>query len=477
MNRFTKSIALFSLALLSACTTPVIGLLKDPGFTYPAILSGHMAIGGVTSSLEPLDSWERSLYGRILLDRLQKKRQDYSVLSSERVARAMGVDAHNEMLDQYRESGAVPDVFLKKIDQNIKDARYVIFARIEGDDVERNIEEEIERFVTKRDKDGKPLEETSRVKEKYVTTRTVSVSFAVYDLESDTPAWSGVIIEGASRTNVYSDSNDSQDNSNDSFWRQLFKSMLLKAPSRHRYHPNPATLREVLIKVFSGFAGNMPGMKSFLPTIFESFRYGESLPPPEPLGPQRGVVGISVKTRAPLRIVIDKADEVYFVKADEAGDLYAQGRFIRSNYFKDGQVYLLNAKPGHYAAIACYKRKPFINFEALSFFSRELIRLTEVTVTAGTIVFMGEYVVDQSCGLKGGDDAQLHYVQLTTPGANLRNLLSGPSGEYYYKGAPQNVNRNKQSEIKFLTNALEHFKDTDWINIIQNRLKELKAGE
>ena len=200
-----------------------------------------------------------------------------------------------------------------------------------------------------------------------------------------------------------------------------------------------------------------------------------TLPPPKPLDPQRAIIGIAVKTRAPLRIVVDKADQVYFIKIHEAGDLYTRESFIRSTFGKDGQVYFLNAKPGRYAAVACYKRKPLINFQALSFFSKELIRLTEVTVDPGTIVFAGEYVVDQAMGVIEGDDAQVHYAQLSAPGLDLKRRFIGPFGEYYYSCALHKECRDKQAEIRFMTNALEHLKDTGWTNIILNRIHELKA--
>ncbi|NIO20584.1 MAG: hypothetical protein GTN76_07565 [Candidatus Aenigmarchaeota archaeon] len=48
-------------------------------------------------------------------------------------------------------------------------------------------------------------------------------------------------------------------------------------------------------------------------------------------------------------------------------------------------------------------------------------------------------------------------------------------GESNFKGPLHEAKRDKQAEIQFLTNALEHFKDTGWINIIQKRTEELKA--
>jgi hypothetical protein len=37
--------------------------------------------------------------------------------------------------------------------------------------------------------------------------------------------------------------------------------------------------------------------------------------------------------------------------------------------------------------------------------------------------------------------------------------------------------RDQDAEIRFLNNALGHFKDSDWINIMQKRMEDLKAAE
>jgi len=219
-----------------------------------------------------------------------------------------------------------------------------------------------------------------------------------------------------------------------------------------------------------------------------------AIPPPKPQEPQSAAIGISVQLRAPIRIFSSNADMVYFIKIDEEGDLYNQERFIRSNYLKDGQVYFLNVEPGRYAAVACYQIKSVTRMnpytgqmsgrtesEYTTFFPEELIKLTEVSVKAGTIKFMGTYVVDQTAGFREADNAQLHYFQLIAPGAYfgptttlLLSMLSG-HGDYYYTGSLHEKHCAKQDEIEFLANALEHFEGSEWIYSVQERLEELKA--
>ena len=185
-----------------------------------------------------------------------------------------------------------------------------------------------------------------------------------------------------------------------------------------------------------------------------------TLPPPKPLDPQRAIIGISVKNRAPIRVIAQKNTVVYFIKVDKEEDLYTQEDIIQSNYANGGQVYLLNAEPGRYAAVASFYLR--VGNKWTTIFPKELIKLTEVTVAPGTIAFMGDYVVDSDTGTENYDDAQSHYSRLVYTG-------------YHYDGSLHEENRDKQAEIGFLTNALEHFKDTGWVNVIQRRMGDLEA--
>ena len=193
-------------------------------------------------------------------------------------------------------------------------------------------------------------------------------------------------------------------------------------------------------------------------------------------------IGISVNTRAPIKAFTDNPHMVYFIKVDNDEDLYTQSNFIRSNYAKDGQIYLLNAKPGRYAVVGCYiKKRVGMVTEYTTFFPKELIKLTEVTVAPGTTAFMGEYVIDMSVGLEDADECQRHYCQIIAPGAlteaskmTIAPLLKG-HGEYLYKGSLHEKHLDKEAEIRFLNNALEHFEGTGWTSIIQKRIESLTA--
>ena len=206
-----------------------------------------------------------------------------------------------------------------------------------------------------------------------------------------------------------------------------------------------------------------------------------TLPPPKPSDPQRAIVGISLKTRTPIKLSrAKKVDRVYFIRMNEEDDPFSKESFIMSNYIKGDQAYILNAKPGRYAAVACYRKEcdSMVNrtYEYTTFFSKEIIKLMEVTVVPGTITFMGEYVVGESFGFKDADDAQLHYFQLIAPGVNPRFLIAAIFDDNYYKGSLHEEKHDQQAEFKFLTKAKKHFKGTGWERMIKNRLEEIEIN-
>lgn len=211
------------------------------------------------------------------------------------------------------------------------------------------------------------------------------------------------------------------------------------------------------------------------------------VPPPRPLDSQSAAIGISVSLKAPIRLFSRAPDWIYFVKVEREEDLYTQGQQYRlSNYVEGDHVYLLNAPPGRYVAVAASYRtqtQKGATKEFTTFFSKELIKLTEVTAAPGTIVFMGKYVVNTSAGLTDADDAQLHYFHLVAP-----NALIGPgvtagvlsamfSGEFFYRGMLAEGTRDKKAEDQFLGKAIEDLREGGWSAMIQQRLDSLKASQ
>jgi len=202
-----------------------------------------------------------------------------------------------------------------------------------------------------------------------------------------------------------------------------------------------------------------------------------TLPLQGPVNSQSACIGISVKY---WQVLGDKSvDQVFFIKLDEEEDLYShQGYIIRSNYSKDGQIYLLNAKPGRYAVVGSFHEIYYpMHYKNHLIFSKKLIKLTEMTVAQGKIAVMGEYVVKASIGFDDADDAQKHYLSLIAPGAKIGIADMMWTLKGYYRSSLHKDNSSSQAEIEFLSKAKNHFKDTGWVNVIQKRLAELKTGK
>ena len=200
-----------------------------------------------------------------------------------------------------------------------------------------------------------------------------------------------------------------------------------------------------------------------------------SLPVPEPLSGSSSGIGIAVKNRAPIRLFGNRPDRIYFVKLDDGSNATAATRVLPSNYARGKYVYLLNAQPGRYAAVASFRRQVVLGAPTSKYsvyFSEELIKVTEITVHPAEMSFMGEFVVDTSLGLKKADKTQLHYHGLIGSGDPQGWLMSL---DYAYRGSMHKSARNQELEAKFLAAAQKHLGAGGWSDIINHGQARVNA--
>jgi len=134
-------------------------------------------------------------------------------------------------------------------------------------------------------------------------------------------------------------------------------------------------------------------------------------------------IAISVKVKAPpFGFPTESAVKVFFARIDGSGSIQ-QSEVIPSNYNKDGRVYLLNATPGEYVAVAASLPRQSaspgpaapglsvtvtLTKQNITFFQKEVVDQIRVSVGKAQMVCAGDYIL--SASLLGERDAiQRHY--------------------------------------------------------------------
>lgn len=178
---------------------------------------------------------------------------------------------------------------------------------------------------------------------------------------------------------------------------------------------------------------------------------GPWLPAPNP---EKGAIAATVRGRFPLGQK-SPAVQVYFVRLEDGADMYSAESVVPSDFSKAKQVYLLNAKPGRYVAVAArLKNLGAVVGDFVAFFDRATIPQTEIEVAPGRIAFMGDLFVDLKVKMSDADDAQNHYLQLVEPGAARKGFHGRAwSGEYMYRAELIELDRTAATERAFWTQA------------------------
>ncbi len=206
-------------------------------------------------------------------------------------------------------------------------------------------------------------------------------------------------------------------------------------------------------------------------------------PVPMPINEQSSIVGISVTLRS-LKIFTKSAMGVYFVRIDDAG-LFSQESFIQSNYVDGDYAYLINAKPGRYAAVAAmYEGEASSSstrpvgggvdlilgltgtVTVTTYFPSDLVETTAVTVGPSSVAFMGKFTVDRTgvFQMKDADEIQQHYFGiLTQPGGIGTGLLSK-----HFTGSLAKEDQSEGARKKFLDHSRKRLAENGWRSALQS---------
>lgn len=215
-------------------------------------------------------------------------------------------------------------------------------------------------------------------------------------------------------------------------------------------------------------------------------------PAPPPKVPGTGAIGISVEKHWKTGIDFTEfADKVYFIRLGDNTKLEKQTELFHSNFHRDRQVYLLNAKPGRYVVVAVSEAlgKPGIpkgldplreldQYEIITtYFNKALVLKTEVEVAPERIVVAGDFVVWMENGIAFGDKTQRHFYSVVndTLVDPYGSPLIGPEENDANRGSLKENRSGRNAEMRFLQAAIKDLAGSEWSGLVQRRIAALKG--
>ncbi len=249
MKSFHRVFASMALGLLLAgCATKITGLKQSPSFTYAAVHGGKLAIGGVAAAFDTLDEGRRTSYANVMRNALLEERKDYEIAPVGTLMNRLGRTQYQGLISEMQSTGMLSDRSVSNLKAKLAGIRYAAFSRIENDEVHTDRSES-----SSTDKNGNIVPGTEKVTSS--TTRTVSASMHVYDLQTGELAFTGTVTKSLSDSRSYAKE------------REMGLVTVIKAikgsdgqnsqDTQYPY-PNAPDTGKVLARVFAGFGENLP---------------------------------------------------------------------------------------------------------------------------------------------------------------------------------------------------------------------------
>jgi hypothetical protein len=273
-------------------------------------------------------------------------------------------------------------------------------------------------------------------------------------------------------------------------------------------------------------------MKIFEILLILMFLFHCTSKPPVKINPEVGAVAINLGVNTPLKVLEEVLIEkgagpmvntgifkplgsigpiaphiVFFLKVDPSKPFSDSHEIYFSNFRKierqsSARIYLFNAKPGYYIAVASlttvfnstnsdYETDKYnlgssttlykpSDSDEVTFFSEEIAKSTLIKIEAGQVGYMGKLVVHKFNKLQTVDSLQVHSAKLIKPDAlNEYQEISKFYGRRNFLGI---LSGNEKSEFELkefeLKAAVEEFDETEWkqgLSLKESREKEKES--
>lgn len=222
-------------------------------------------------------------------------------------------------------------------------------------------------------------------------------------------------------------------------------------------------------------------LKNGIPVIVAALLLGsacKSVPPVQPQSDKSAAVGIEIELEPPLSIFGGiPAQTVYFVKVIN-GELKSKNGFIAATWSNKGRIYIFNADPGEYAAVAAeYKvtQQSQSNSAPVgsnvtvtvttggtsvytTFLPRDAIEASRVRVEEGKLAYMGKFTFKMQKGFESADEFQKHYAEQMFPGSTT----SSGFFSLKYCGSTRSKVSQTDGRPMFINGAKDDFGETLW---------------
>lgn len=141
------------------------------------------------------------------------------------------------------------------------------------------------------------------------------------------------------------------------------------------------------------------------------------IPPPQQADSAGLLLGLKVRLSGMANY---RADTVYFARQCQPAEKNCDDKLLTSSFASDGRIYLLNALPGRYQAVAASfgSGMPGDNSLYFAYFPASLSQASSVQVQAGQLSYAGSYLLSAVVGVcpESAEPAQLAYAEQLEPG-------------------------------------------------------------